>query len=324
MRITDVFALWLGILAVGGGTVSSLRSPGEMASLGQPDRQRIDAVGAGSPSAAQEPTLAIVLERAAAYVADFHRQLSSIVAEEHYVQEWRTVWSGKRGTTNLGHRELRSDLLLLKTFDANDWLQYRDVYEVDGTAVRDRQERLANLFRENSASSMALMRTILDASARYNIGDIVRNVNTPLFPLKYLLASNQGRFTFKRTADATAGPAATDPEQAGAFRVSTEVWVVAYQEKKSDTIIRTETRRDFPSRGRFWIEPATGRVLMSELTLANRHIKVAIDVSYQSEPLLGLLVPIEMRERYEGARLHSLIECRAVYGKFRQINRVHK
>jgi hypothetical protein len=65
-------------------------------------------------------------------------------------------------------------------------------------------------------------------------------------------------------------------------------------------------------------------VLMSELMLENRHIKVAIDVSYQSEPLLGLLVPIEMRERYEGARLHSVIECRAIYGKFRQINRVKK
>jgi hypothetical protein len=277
------------------------------------------------PAATGEPALGVVLERAAAYVADFHRQLSSIVAEERYVQDWKTVWAGKRqGVTNLGHRELRSDLLLLKTFDAHDWLQYRDVYDVDGTAVRDRQERVAELFRDDSASSAALMRKILDDSARYNIGDIVRNVNTPLFPLKYLLASNQRRFTFKRTPDATSSPTTTDPDQAGAFRVSTEVWAIAYQEKKSDTMIRTELRRDFPSRGRFWIEPATGRVLMSELMLENRHIKAAIDVSYQSEPLLGLLVPIEMRERYEGARLHSVIECRAIYGKFRPINRVTK
>jgi hypothetical protein len=309
MRITNAFAVSVGVL---------------IASFGQPRPGDFGAEAAGSTRAVPEPTLAVVLERAAAYVADFHRQLSSIVAEERYVQEWRTVWNGKRGTTNLGHRELRSDLLLLKTIDANDWLQYRDVYDVDGTAVRDRQERLANLFREDSLSSAALMRTILDASARYNIGDIVRNVNTPLFALKYLLASNQRRFAFKRTADTASGPTTTDPEQAGAFRVSTEVWVVAYQETKSDTMIRTETRRDFPSRGRFWIEPATGRVLMSELMLENRHIKVAIDVSYQSEPLLGLLVPIEMRERYQGARLHSLIECRATYGKFRQINRVNK
>jgi hypothetical protein len=99
---------------------------------------------------------------------------------------------------------------------------------------------------------------------------------------------------------------------------------VQYHEQKHDTLIKTMGTRDLPARGRFWIEPATGRVLMSELMLENRRIKVAIDVSYQSEPLLGLLVPIEMRERYEGARLHSLIECRAIYGKFRQVNRVNK
>ncbi len=310
MRVARVFGVLVGIL---------------VASLGGRGRGAVCAAAVASPGVGQEPALAVVLERAAAYVADFHRQLSSIVAEEHYAQDWKTVWQGRRpGTTSLGHRELRSDLLLLKTFDANDWLQYRDVYEVDGTAVRDRQERLADLYREDSMSSLALMRTILDASARYNIGNIVRNVNTPLFALKYLLASNQRRFTFKRTANATAGPATTDPEQAGAFRLSTEVWAIAYQEKKPDTMIRTEARRDFPSRGRFWIEPASGRVLMSELMLENRHIKAVIDVSYQSEPLLGLLVPIEMREHYEGARLHSVIECRAVYGKFRQINRVKK
>jgi hypothetical protein len=255
-------------------------------------------------------------------VADFHRQLSSIVAEERYVQHWSTIWGGRRkGATDLGHRELRSDLLLVKPIDADDWLQYRDVYEVDGTAIRDRQERVAHLFREGTLSSDARMRTILAESARYNIGDIQRNVNTPLFPLQFLQASNQRRFAFKRTADVTSRPTTTNPEQAGAFRVSTEVWVIAYEEKRSDTMIRTSGRRDFPSRGRFWIEPATGRVLMSELLLENRSIKVAIDVSYQSEPLLGLLVPIEMRERYEGERIHSLIECRATYGRFRQVQR---
>jgi len=214
-----------------------------------------------------------------------------------------------------------SDLLLVKPFDADDWLQYRDVFEVDGTRIRDREERLAQLFREHSRSSDTRMRDILADSARYNIGDVQRNVNTPLFPLEFLRASNQRRFTFTRTTDLSSRPATTDPEDAGAFRVSTEVWAIAYQERKADTMIRTTQRRDLPSRGRFWIEPASGRVLMSELLVHNRSVKASIDVSYQSEPLLGLLVPIEMRERYEAARTHSLIECRATYGQFRQITR---
>ena len=40
---------------------------------------------------AEPLTLATVLERAGAYVADFHGKLSSIVAEERYVQDWERV-----------------------------------------------------------------------------------------------------------------------------------------------------------------------------------------------------------------------------------------
>ena len=57
---------------------------------------------------------------------------------------------------------------------------------------------------------------------------------------------------------------------------------------------------------------------MSELVAQNRELRATIDVSYQSEPLLGLLVPIEMREWYDGRRNGSRIEAVATYGKFRQ------
>ncbi len=43
-----------------------------------------------------------------------------------------------------------------------------------------------------------------------------------------------------------------------------------------------------------------------------------ITVNYQSEPLLGLLVPTEMRERYDRLRDKSVIEGFASYGRFRQ------
>ncbi len=37
---------------------------------------------------------------------------------------------------------------------------------------------------------------------------------------------------------------------------------------------------------------------MSELIAEDRTVHATIDVSYQSEPVLDLLVPIEMRETY--------------------------
>ena len=44
-------------------------------------------LAAASAHAEPQPSLATVLDRAAAYVDGFERQLSGIVAEEHYVQE---------------------------------------------------------------------------------------------------------------------------------------------------------------------------------------------------------------------------------------------
>jgi len=267
--------------------------------------------------AVAEPPLATVLDRAAAYVADFHRQLSSIVAEERYVQDWMRVLDRQRGTNQRVHRELLSDLLLVKPDGFRAWMEFRDVFEVDGAPVRERDQRLVRMFLKPSASTEEQIRRILNESARFNIGDIQRNVNTPIFPLLFLETVNHFRFRFRQTTQRSPTTAAEDPSS-GAFRVSTEVWVVAYEEKEPHTMIRTDGGKDLPAKGRFWIDPSSGRVLMSELTVDNRSVRATINVSYQSEPLLGLLVPIEMRERYEGKRNGSLVEGRATYGRFRQ------
>ena len=75
--------------------------------------------------------------------------------------------------------------------------------------------------------------------------------------------------------------------------------------KRPDARSHAQAGADIFSRGRFWIEPASGRVLMSEMITENDDVRGQINVSYQSEPLLGLLVPIEMRERYTKPRLQS-------------------
>jgi len=272
---------------------------------------------AAQPAAADETPLATVLARAATYVAEFHRQLSSIVAEEQYVQ---TVYAAKIESAGTGpaRRVLKSDLLLLKPAGADAWMTLRDVFDVDGEPVRDRTERLSQLFLRRRPSSDAQIRRILDESSRYNIGDIRRNVNTPTYPLLFLEAANASRFKFKVTSDRRPATEPGHPAAGGAFHVSTEVWVIAYQETAAGTMIKTDGHRDLPVKGRFWIEPATGRVLMSELVAGNRRLRATIDVSYQSEPLLGLLVPIEMREWYDGRHTGSRIEAVATYGRFRQ------
>jgi hypothetical protein len=274
---------------------------------------------AGTQAPRPDPTLADVLQRAAAYVAEFQVRLSSIVAEEAYVQDWYSV--GPTGRT-LGRRELRSDLVLMKPAGADAWAELRDVFEVDGRAIRPRDGRLEQLLREPAAAASMHVTTILAESARFNIGEVDRNVNTPLFSLRFLEAGNQSRFRFTRSAGAGPTPAASTAAPADTvFRVSTDVWVIAYDEVRSGTLIRTARRKDQPAHGRFWIEPATGRLLVSELVLDDRTVRATIDVSFQSEPLLDMLVPVAMRERYEGKKTGTIVEGRATYGRFRRLDR---
>jgi hypothetical protein len=272
------------------------------------------ALASTASPAAQEPALDAVLARAGAYVVEFQRQLSGVVAEESYVQNVRTP-SGTTSRTNQlapTHRELKSDLLLVKPAGVDRWLQFRDVFEVDGKPVRDRNERLMQLFVAPSSSSAVQAARIVDESTRYNIGNLQRTVNLPVFALLILDPENQPRFVFKRAdhADPLLGQRTA--------RLPDDLWVIEYQEVRKHTMIRTTNGRDLAARGRFWIEPVSGRVIASELVAEDLMLKGTVDVDYQLEPTIGLLVPNTMRERYEIRRDGSRVDGEASYSHVRQ------
>ncbi len=269
--------------------------------------------------AEDDPELAAVLKRTGVYIETFGNQLSRIVAQEHYVQSWKrpSVLPGVRGDV-VNTRELESDLMLVKPTPASGWLQYRDVFAVDTMPVRDRAERLTKLFAVPSPSSEQQVARIQAESARLNLGDIDRTFNTPLFALQFLDTVHQSRFAFSHAHDRrNAAPVA---DGSAAFRVSTEIWTVSFEEVERPTIIHTSDGRDVPTRGRFWIDPQSGQVLMSEFSVRERNRTGTVTVSYQSEPYLGFLVPIEMRERYVDSKAKSQIEAVATYGTFRQVS----
>ena len=267
------------------------------------------AVPLAQPAAKSAP-LQDVLARAGDYVVRFEHDLSTIVGEERYTQD-------VVGGDGVLHRDLVSDLLLLRPSGSDRYVQFRDVFEVDGRTVRNRDERLLRLAASQSAASAAQIAT---ESARYNIGDIERTINVPLLPLMFLLPDNQWRFKFTLEKPATAQAAPGGLPDSPHFSVSTEVWVVEYHEVERRTLIRKNDGRDMPARGRFWIEPQSGRILMSELVAEDRAVHSKIDVSYQSEPLLDLLVPIEMRESYWRTGERTRIEATAAYGRFRRLD----
>ena len=255
------------------------------------------------PVLAQTPDLDAVLDKAGDYVAAYERTFVGVVAEESYRQEVRGAGrTDQRGFAAEGRserRDLKSDMLLVRAPAGDRWIQFRDVFEVDGKPVRDRGERLAKLFLQPSASMQQQIDDIAAASARYNIGGVNRNVNLPVLALTVLEPQNRAWFSFKGAKKATA------------------LFELEYREERGGTLIRTSGDQAMPAHGRFTIDLATGRVLSSELIAESAAVRAQIDVSYSVEPALGMLVPREMREKY-ALKDGSTIEGKAIYARFRR------
>jgi hypothetical protein len=253
---------------------------------------------------AQPPDLDDLLDKAADYVVSYKHDFIGVVADETYRQDAR---GAVRGTDVRGFpteparqkRDLKADVLFVRTPDADFWIQFRDVYEVDGKPVRDRAERLTKLFLEPSRSAKQQADDIATESARYNIGGVNRNINLPVLALSVLETVNRPWLTFSGSR-------------------KKNLWDLEFREERGGTLIRTTGNQSMPSRGHFQIDAATGRVLSSDLIAESDSLRARIEVTYAPEASLGgLLVPSVMREKYD-LKDGSVIEGRASYSRFRR------
>jgi len=264
---------------------------------------------------AQEPTLDVVLARAADYVSQYQEQLRGLVAEETYRQNVTRMAAARasdpRGRMSREGRELKSDLLLVKLGDENFWMQFRDTFEVDKKPVRDRDQRLSKLFIDAKADARAQAESIQQESSRYNLGPLMRTINVPIMALLFFERSVQPKLEFEqgkagnvRRFDGLAEPNA--------------IWMIEYKEVTKGTMVKGLNDRDIPSHGRIWLDSSNGRVLRTEMISEDTQLRAEITVSYKSETGLELLVPGEMREVYTIRRNDTRIDGRATYGHFRR------
>ena len=197
----------------------------------------------------QELPLEVVLTRTAEYVVNFRNQLSGIVSEERYEQQAWTSFYGSASQFPRFEREralLRSDFLLVRLPGVDRHIEFRDVFELDGCPTRDRDERLARLFLDPSASSMAQIRRIIIESARYNVGLIYRTLNAPTLGLLFVAPEfqEQSRFTRIDFTEPSLGFNGAWP------RPEDELWVLEFDKVARPTVVVGDSgsiRRTAPS-----------------------------------------------------------------------------
>jgi hypothetical protein len=277
----------------------------------------------GGQAAAQvpPPVLSAVLSRAATYVEKFADRLSGFVTAESYVQDVRPPMNrfGSRPAnirpyTGPLHRELQSDLLLVRPVGAEGWMQFRDVTDVDGRKLKDRNDRLARLFLQPSKSTATQARKIMDESSRYNIGDIERNINLPVLALAVLDRDMQPGFQF--TLDESA--AKNDLPKSAAFAVPVDALVVAFKEVQMRTMVASPQGKNLPASGRFWLDRATSQIFLTEIGVEDLWLKAVIHVAYGPVDTVAMPVPIEMHETYENKLNGTRVEGAATYSNFRE------
>jgi len=264
----------------------------------------------GLTGGAQELTLPRVLARATEYVEEAHAQLSGVVMEERYRQRASSPGFGF-GNDSYERVTLRSDYLLVRPEGSERYFGFRDVFEANGSRVRDREERLTQLFLDGRSTVDRRVQGILTDSARYNVGDIQRNTNTPTLALLFLRQSYKPRFEFERVRDRSPSLGIDEPD-------GDDIWVIAYRETWPTTVIRRRRGGNLPAEGRYWIDPRTGGVLVTELVLEDEGLESLVTVRYERPEELEHLVPVEMRERYNNRRSGSRVEGTATYSRFRR------
>jgi VWFA-related protein len=254
---------------------------------------------ARADAAARDLEVQRLLARAADYVAGYQREYSMLVAEEHYVQRTKTE-----------QQTLRSDLLLVRPPGLDAWVSFRDVFEVNGRPVRDREDRLKRLFLDGSPEAQAQLAAIKEESSRLNIGLVERNINVPLYTLKFLEGANLSRcrFTVSGTKDVS-GVTATR---------------VAFREVAKPTLVRLDKSQDIAATGWFLIDPGSGAIVgtMLQLAFPNNSAVIEFTTRYERDASLGLWVPAEMTEAYSvrgtTTERNVVLDARAEYSRFRR------
>jgi hypothetical protein len=264
-----------------------------------------------NPAHSDSATTALV-ERAARHVQEFARRFRIVLATEEYEQQVKSRAGsfGLSGSTSAGivreRRKLQSEIALVQALDGALWMIARDVLSVDGRPVASRPPLAASIPTDHAENALRYLREVAEQGARFNLGGIRRNLNTPTLALLVASTAYRDRFEFRARS-----------ERRGATTL------VEFRERSTPTLLQINAA---PARstGRLWIEPASGAIHQTELVLAADGpfgSRAVIVVDYGFNTQVGAWVPLRMEEKYEEpGRENDWIECVATYSNYKQFS----
>jgi len=240
-------------------------------------------------------------DRVRDYIDRFEREASALAAEEDYVQRLEESRAGARVHST---RWLRSDYVLVKPADTEPWLGYRDIFEVDGVPVRERDARVVHILSTTAPDSLARAAAFVREGSRFNLGP-ERTINTPTLPMLLLARDNARRFRVET-------PRGWERQLRA---------IVTFSERSRPTIVRTPEGSSVASRGTMTVRVVDGAIVAADLRFrfqgARRNDPDAVlRVEYGDVP--GVAVPVPLRMTEELPMPDGRASGVAVYSNYRR------
>jgi hypothetical protein len=251
-------------------------------------------VGSSLGPAQGDPSRDEVLARAGRYVQAFVEEASSIVAEEDYDQRASTP-------SSVLTRRTKSDLAIVST-GSTGWVAFRDVFEVDGRVVRDRDDRLARLFGAPAPDAFARAQQIVAEGARFNLNPsdagVSRTINMPVTALRFLEPHHVSRSEFR-----------LDWTMSDGRRVAR----LRFTERARPRLIHSPD--DAAAAGTFLVDPDIGAVLEADLMIETGAVFARVQTRYAAHPRFRSWLPAVMEDSYISFVPRTQIEARRIEGR---------
>lgn len=237
------------------------------------------------PTEAQRPPdktqAEAVVAAAAAYVKEYQRALTAVLADEDYQQQIVAQTPLDRSMPR--KRRLRSEVFFMFAPASGDWMAMRDVISMDGAELVQRPNLREAL---RTLPPVEVARTFKAYNSRFNLGKASRNFNEPTLSL--LLLDDRYRSNVKFT-------------RKGVKKSRDGVWVtVGFDENAgSQTLIRDLSQKAAPSKGEFEVEASTGRVRRAHMVTVMGEMTAQLTTTYASDERLAMWVPVTFAEHYK-------------------------
>lgn len=226
-----------------------------------------------------DPPSRVIVGRAVAYLEEYRRAFSFLVADEDYVQH--AVGTNADAPRLPTRRHLRGEMFLTYLGADRRWMALHDVAEVDGVPVAGR-EHLRALLESSDTESVA--GRLYRYNARFNLGGVTRTFNEPTLALQVLDDAHRARFRFRIERTGRDGP---DP-----------ITQLAFQERDRPTLVRSLQGGPVFSRGTIDVDAERGTIRGTRIVFQHDGIDAELVTHFEHDSRLELWVPTLLTERY--------------------------